>query len=44
MKVLTLSLLVTRMDRVRNEYIGGTAQVREVRLNWFVHVQRREGG
>ena len=37
------------MDRIRNEYIRGTAhvrcfgdKVREARLRWFGHVQRRE--
>ncbi|KAK3564418.1 hypothetical protein QTP86_018806 [Hemibagrus guttatus] len=38
-----------RLDRIRNEYIRGTAhvgrlgdKVREARLRWFGHVQRRE--
>ncbi|KAK3552426.1 hypothetical protein QTP86_011657 [Hemibagrus guttatus] len=38
-----------RLDRIRNEYIRGTAhvgrlgdKVRETRLRWFGHVQRRE--
>lgn len=37
------------MDRIRNEYIRGTAQVEpfrdkvgEVRLGWFEDVQRRD--
>ncbi|KAF7645083.1 hypothetical protein LDENG_00132800 [Lucifuga dentata] len=37
------------MDRIRNEYIRGTAhvrcfgdKVREARLRWFGHVQRRD--
>lgn len=37
------------MDRIRNEYIRGTAQVEpfrdkvgEVRLGWFKDVQRRD--
>uniref|UniRef100_A0A3Q3JMD5 YjeF N-terminal domain-containing protein n=1 Tax=Monopterus albus TaxID=43700 RepID=A0A3Q3JMD5_MONAL len=41
----------TRMDRIRNEHIRGTAQVfcfgdkvREARLRWFGHVQRRDSG
>ncbi|KAL1276170.1 hypothetical protein QQF64_035793 [Cirrhinus molitorella] len=40
---------VTRLDRIRNEYIRGTAhvghlgdKVREARLRWFGHVQRRD--
>ena len=39
------------MDRIRNEYIRGTAQVgrfgdkvREARLRWFGHVHRRVSG
>ncbi|KAF7651093.1 hypothetical protein LDENG_00116160 [Lucifuga dentata] len=46
-KMLRFSLGVTRMDRIRNEYIRGTAhvrcfgdKVREARLRWFGHVQR----
>ncbi|KAK3544420.1 hypothetical protein QTP86_011158 [Hemibagrus guttatus] len=49
LKMLRFSLGVTRLDRVRNEYIRGTAhvgrlgdKVREARLRWFGHVQRRE--
>ncbi|KAK3532766.1 hypothetical protein QTP86_028145 [Hemibagrus guttatus] len=49
MKMLRFSLAVTRLDRIRNEYIRGTAhvgrfgdKVREARLRWFGHVQRRE--
>ncbi|KAK3570249.1 hypothetical protein QTP86_017124 [Hemibagrus guttatus] len=49
LKMLRFSLGVTRLDRIRNEYIRGTAhvghlgdKVREVRLRWFGHVQRRE--
>ncbi|KAK3569805.1 hypothetical protein QTP86_005795 [Hemibagrus guttatus] len=47
--MLRFSLGVTRSDRIRNEYIRGTAhvgrlgdKVREARLRWFGHVQRRE--
>ncbi|KAK3514234.1 hypothetical protein QTP70_010408 [Hemibagrus guttatus] len=47
LKMLRFSLGVTRLDRIRNEYIRGTAHVgrlgdkaREAR--WFGHVQRRE--
>ncbi|KAK3542339.1 hypothetical protein QTP86_025761 [Hemibagrus guttatus] len=49
LKMLRFSLGVTRLDRIRNEYIKGTAhvgrlgdKVREARLRWFGHVQRRE--
>ncbi|KAK3533076.1 hypothetical protein QTP70_006575 [Hemibagrus guttatus] len=49
LKMLRFSLGVTRLDRIRNEYIRGTAhvgrlgdKVREARLRWFRHVQRRE--
>ncbi|KAK3558627.1 hypothetical protein QTP86_022061, partial [Hemibagrus guttatus] len=49
LKMLRFSLGVTRLDRIRNEYISGTAhigrlgdKVREARLRWFGHVQRRD--
>ncbi|KAK3556504.1 hypothetical protein QTP70_008303 [Hemibagrus guttatus] len=49
--MLRFSLGVTRLDRIRNEFIRGTAhvgrlgdKVREDRLRWFGHVQRRESG
>ncbi|KAK3561460.1 hypothetical protein QTP86_002812 [Hemibagrus guttatus] len=49
LKMLRFSLGVTRLDRIRNEYIKGTAhvgrlgdKVREARLRWFGYVQRRE--
>ncbi|KAK3538588.1 hypothetical protein QTP86_006676 [Hemibagrus guttatus] len=49
LKILRFSLGVTRLDRIRNVYIRGTAhvgrlrdKVREARLRWFGHVQRRE--
>ena len=48
-KMLRLSLGMTRMDSIRNEYIRGTAhvrcfgeKVRESRLRWFEHVERRD--
>ncbi|KAI5093285.1 hypothetical protein C0J45_16423, partial [Silurus meridionalis] len=51
LKLLWFSLGVTRMDKIRNEFIRGTAHVgrfgvkmREARLRWFGHVQRREMG
>ena len=47
-KMLRLCLGVTRMDKLRNEYIRGTAHVRcfgekirEVRLRWIGHVQSK---
>ncbi|KAK3543902.1 hypothetical protein QTP70_030896 [Hemibagrus guttatus] len=49
LKMLRFALGVTRLDRIRNKYIRGTAHVgrlvdkdREARLRWFGHVQRRE--
>ncbi|KAK3510097.1 hypothetical protein QTP70_026828 [Hemibagrus guttatus] len=49
LKMLRFSLGVTRLDRIGNEHIRGTAhvgrlgdKVREARLRWFGHVQRRE--
>ena len=51
LKMLRASLGVTREDRIRNEYIRGTAHVRrmgdkmrEGRLRWYGHVKRREEG
>ena len=48
-KMLRFSLGVTRLDRIRNEHIRGTAHVRrfgdkarEARLRWFGHVRRRD--
>ena len=49
MKMLRFSLGVTRLDKIKNDVIRGTAHVRrlrdklrESRLRWFGHVQRRE--
>ncbi|KAK3553162.1 hypothetical protein QTP86_031739, partial [Hemibagrus guttatus] len=49
LKMLRFSLGLTSLDRIRNEYIRGTAhvgrlgdKVMESRLRWFGHVQRRE--
>ncbi|KAI5094295.1 hypothetical protein C0J45_16019 [Silurus meridionalis] len=49
LKMLRFSLGVTTMDRIRNLFIRGTAhvgrfgdKVREARLRWFGHVQRRD--
>ena len=51
LKTLRFSLEVMRMDRIRNEYIRGTAQVgqfgdkaKEAKLRWFRHVRRRDAG
>ena len=51
LKMLRFSLGVTRMDKIRNEYIGGTAQVgrfgektREARLRWYGYVRRKDDG
>ena len=51
MKILRFSLGVTRMDKIRNEYIRGTAQVgkfgektREARLRWYGHLRRKDDG
>ena len=51
MKMLRFSLGVTRMDKIKNEYIRGSAhveqlgqKVREARLRWYGHVRRREVG
>ena len=45
LKMLRFSLRVTRMDKIRNEYIRGTAPVgkfgektREARLRWYGHI------
>ena len=50
-QMLRFSLGVTRMDKIRNEYIRGTAQVgkfgektREARLRWYGHLRRKEDG
>ena len=49
LKMLRMSFGVTRMDRIKNDYIRGTAHVgrfedkmREARLRWYGHVKRRE--
>lgn len=47
--MLRFSLGETTMDRIRNEYIGGTAQieqfgdkVRDTSLRWFGKLQRKD--
>ena len=49
MKMLRFAIGVTRKDKIRNEYIGGTVKVerlgmkmREGRLRWYGHVMRRD--
>ena len=49
MRMLRFALGVTKLDRIRNGPIRGTAhvrkledKVREARLRWYGHVQRRE--
>ena len=49
LKMLRFSLGVTRMDKIRHEYIRGTAQVgkfgeitREARLRWYGHLRRKD--
>ncbi|KAF7706915.1 hypothetical protein C0J45_4443, partial [Silurus meridionalis] len=51
LKMLRFSLGLMRMDKIRNEFIRGTAHVgcfgdkmREARLRWFGRVQRRDMG
>ena len=51
LKMLRFSLRVTRIDKIRNEYIRGTAQVgrfgektREARLRWYGHVRSKDDG
>ena len=51
LKMLRLSLGVTRMDKIRNEYIRGTAHVgrfgektREARLRWYGHALGKDDG
>ena len=51
LKMFRFSLRVTRMDKIRNDYIRGTAQVgrfgektREARLRWYGHVLRKDDG
>ena len=46
-KMLRFSLGVTRMDRIRDENITDVRcsgeKVREAKMRWFGHVQRRDG-
>ena len=49
LKMVKWALGVTRKDKIRNEYVRGTAKIaklgeklRNVRLRWYGHVKRRE--
>ena len=49
LKMVRLSLEVTRKDKIRNEYVRGTAKIAKLgdklwnaRLRWYGHVKRRE--
>jgi len=49
LRMLRFAMGVTRMDKIRNEYIRGTAGVermglklRETRLRWYGHILRRD--
>ena len=49
LKMVRWALVVTRKDKIRNEYVRGTAKIaklgdklRNVRLRWYGHVKRRE--
>ena len=51
LKMVRWALGVTRMDKIRNEYVRGTAKMaklgdklRNARLRWYSHVKRREEG
>ena len=51
LKMVRWTLRVTRKDKIRNEYVRGTAKIaklgnklREARLRWYGHVKRREEG
>ncbi|XP_063881686.1 uncharacterized protein LOC135111938 [Scylla paramamosain] len=51
LKMLRFALEVTRMDKIRNDYIRGTTHVRrfgdkarEARLRWLGHVRRSDEG
>ena len=49
LKMVRWALGVTRKDKIRNEYVRGTAKIaklgeklQNVRLRWYGHVKRRE--
>ena len=51
LKIVRWALGVTRKDKIRNEYVRGTAKIAKLgdklwnaRLRWYGHVKRREEG
>ena len=51
LKMVRWALGVTRKDKIRNEYVRGTAKIAKpgdklwkARLRWYGHVKRREEG
>ena len=51
LKIVRLALRVARKDKIRNEYVRGTAKIaklgdklRSARLRWYGHVKRKEEG
>ena len=51
LKMVRWALGVTRKDKIRNEYVRGTAKIaklgdklRNARIRWYGHVKRREEG
>ena len=49
LKIVRWALGVTRTDKIRNEYVRGTAKIAKLgdklwntRLRWYGHVKRRE--
>ena len=51
LKMMRCALGVTRKDKIKNEYVRGTAKIaklgdklRAARLRWYGHVKKREEG
>ena len=51
LKMVKWALGMTRMDKIRNEYVRGTAKIaklgdklRDERLRWYEYVKRRKEG
>ena len=51
LKMVRWALSVTRKNKIKNEYVRGTAKIAELvdelrgtRLRWYGHVKRREVG
>ena len=51
LKMVRWALGVTRKDKIRNEYVRGTAKIaklgdklRNARLRWYGHVKRKKEG